>query len=170
MNISSAPSICMLTVGEERYSRMHGRTQNMGKGHIMCSSECRARTVTTRGKEEKREFIPRLYTLRRIEPRYRHLLPLHIMKRYRCIVVGGKRGMLTVALTGGVYNEHIIAHLRQQTGCAIFPVLIEPERMRLLLQRAEWSECHKESVKRNKPLLHPLFLHSLLPLLSYNAK
>lgn len=146
------------------------RDTKMGKRHILCSSECRARTATARGREEKREFIPRLYTMRRIEPRYRHLLPIHVMKRYQCIVVGGKRGMLTVALTGGVHNEYIIEYLCQQTGCTIFPVLIEPERMRLLLQRAEWSECHKESVKRHKPLLHPLLLHSLLPLLPYNTK
>ncbi len=141
----------------------------MGKRQITCSPECRARTGTTRGRKEKREFIPRLYALRRIDPRYRHLLPVHVMKRYQCIVVGGKRGMLTVALTG-VHNERVVRYLRQQTGCAIFPVIIEPERMRLLLQRAEWSENHKESVKRNKPPLHPLLLHSLLPLLSYNMK
>ena len=145
------------------------RDTRMGKRQTMCPLECRARTAPIRGGEETREFIPRLYTLRRIDPQYRRLLPIHIMKRYRCIVVGGKRGMLTVALTG-VHNERIVMYLRQQTGCAIFPVHIEPERMRLLLQRAEWSESHKESVKRNNPLLHPLLLHSLLPLLSYNGK
>ena len=142
----------------------------MGKRQMMCLSQQSVRTVTTRGKEENREYIPRLYTLRRIDPRYRYVLPIHIMKRYRCIVVGGKRGMLTVALTGGGYSEHVAAYLRRKTGCAIFPVLIEPERMRLLLQRAEWSKCHKESIKRQKPLLHPLLLHSLLPVLSYSAQ
>ena len=141
----------------------------MGKRQVGCKAEWRARTATSRGREEKREFIPRLYALRRIEPRYRHVLPIHIMKRYQCIVVGGKRGMLPVALAKA-NSEHVTTYLRQHTGCSIFPVLIEPERMRVLLQRAEWSECHKESVKRNKPLLHPLLLRSLLSLLPNATK
>ena len=141
----------------------------MGRKEIPYKSEYIARIAREKEEKEKRESIPRLYALRRIDPRYRHVLPIHIMKRFRCIVVGGKRGVLTVALAGE-NSEHIIPYLHQQTGCSIFPVLIEPERLRLLLQRAEWSECNKESVKRNKPLLHPLLLHSLLPLLTYDTK
>ena len=141
----------------------------MGKRQILCPPEFDARRASRSREEERRESIPRLSTLRRIDPRYRRLLPLHVMKRYQCIVVGGKRGMLTVAVAGR-HSEHVVAYLGQQTGCAIFPVSIEPERMRVLLQRAEWSECHKESVKRNTPFLHPLLLHSLLPLLSYSTK
>ncbi len=138
----------------------------MGKRQSVLKSD--SSTMTTKAKEERREIIPRLSTLRRIDPRYRYLLPLHIMKRYRCIVVGGKRGMLTVALTEAK-DERVVSYLHQYTGCSIFTVLIEPERMRLLLQRAERSEYDKESVKRTGPLLHPLLLRSL-PLLSYNTK
>ena len=137
----------------------------MGKRQAMPKSE--SNVTNAKAREERREIIPRLSTLRRIDPRYRYLLPLHIMKRYRCIVVGGKRGMLTVALTAK--NERIVSYLHHHTGCSIFTVLIEPERMRLLLQRAERSEYNKESVKRISPLLHPLLLRSL-PLLSYNTK
>ncbi len=44
-------------------------------------------------------IIPRLWTLRRIPGRYRHLLPVAVMKRHQCVVVGGERGILTVAIT-----------------------------------------------------------------------
>ncbi len=141
----------------------------MTRKETTCPSKSVVRMVLDKERKENWESIPRLYALRRIDPRYRHVLPVHIMKRYRCIVVGGKRGMLTVALAGK-NSEHIITYLHQQTGCSIFPVSIEPERLRLLLQRAEWSEYNKESVKRNKPLLHPLLLHSLLPLLTFHTK
>ena len=44
-------------------------------------------------------IIPRLWTLRRIPGRYRHLLPVAVMKRYQCVVVGGEGSILTVAIT-----------------------------------------------------------------------
>ena len=83
--------------------------------------------------------IPRLWTLRRIPERYRHLLPVAVMKRYQCMVVGGERGILTVAITEQK-NICILHMLSALTGCTIFPVLIDPARMRLLIRRVERLE------------------------------
>src|SRR5258708_10076329 len=44
-------------------------------------------------------LIPQLYVLRRVPMRYRRMLPLPIMKRFQCIVVGSAQGVLTVAIT-----------------------------------------------------------------------
>ena len=79
-------------------------------------------------------LIPQLYVLRRVPMRYRRMLPLTIMKRFQCIVVGSAQGVLTVAITDQ-QNTSVIESLRSITGRAIFPVLIDPTRMRLLIQR-----------------------------------
>ena len=84
-------------------------------------------------------LIPQLYVLRRVPVRYRRMLPLTIMKRFQCIVVGSAQGVLTVAITDR-QNTSVIESLRSITGRAIFPVLIDPTRMRLLIQRIERYE------------------------------
>ena len=84
-------------------------------------------------------LIPQLYVLRRVPTRYRRMLPLTIMKRFQCIVVGSAQGVLTVAITDR-QNTSVIESLRRITGQAIFPVLIDPNRMRLLIQRIERYE------------------------------
>lgn len=80
-------------------------------------------------------LIPR-YDLRRVPMRYRRTLPLPVMKRYQCIVVGAAQGVLTVAITNP-QDTTVIEALKQLTGRAIFPVLIDPTRMRLLIDRIE---------------------------------
>jgi Type II secretion system (T2SS), protein E, N-terminal domain len=84
-------------------------------------------------------LIPQLYVLRRVPMRYRRILPLTVMKRFQCIVVGSAPGVLTVAITDR-QNTSVIESLRRFTGQAIFPVLIDPTRMRLLIQRIERYE------------------------------
>lgn len=84
-------------------------------------------------------LIPQLYVLRRVPTRYRRMLPLTIMKRFQCIVVGSAQGVLTVAITDRQATS-VIESLRSITGQAIFPVLIDPTRMRLLIQRIERYE------------------------------
>jgi hypothetical protein len=84
-------------------------------------------------------LIPQLYVLRRVPTRYRRMLPLTIMKRFQCIVVGSAQGVLTVAITDR-QDTSVIESLRSITGRAIFPVLIDPTRMRLLIQRIERYE------------------------------
>ena len=84
-------------------------------------------------------LIPELFLLRRVPMRYRRILPLSVMKQLQCIVVGSAPGILTVAITDR-QNASIIDSLRRFTGQAIFPVLIDPTRMRLLIQRIERFE------------------------------
>ena len=76
--------------------------------------------------------------------RYRQILPLAIMKRFQCIVVGSAQGVLTVAFTDRE-NTSVIESLRKITGQAIFPVLIDPSRMRLLIQRIERYEQYRQA-------------------------
>ena len=86
-------------------------------------------------------LIPQFPALRRVPTRYRRVLPLTFMKRYQCLVVGSAPGVLTVAIKDR-YNTATLDALSEFTGRAIFPVLIEPARMRLLLQRLErCSRC-----------------------------
>jgi hypothetical protein len=85
-------------------------------------------------------MIPRLWTLRRIPEQYHHFLPIAVMKRYQCIVIGGDRGILTVAVTEPK-STCILNALSTLTGRTIFPVLIDPARMRLLIRRIERMEC-----------------------------
>jgi Type II secretion system (T2SS), protein E, N-terminal domain len=89
-------------------------------------------------------LIPQLYVLRRVPIRYRRILPLPIMKRFQCIVVGSAQGVLTVAITDR-QNTSVIESLREITGQAIFPVLIDPDSMRLLIQRIERCEQNRQA-------------------------
>ena len=85
------------------------------------------------------EIIPRLYILRRVPQQYHRILPLHIMKRYQCIVVGDAQGVLTVAIADQealTYMESI----QKLTGHAAFPVLVDPARISLLIRRIERDE------------------------------
>ena len=84
-------------------------------------------------------LIPQLYVLRRVPMRYRRILPLTIMKQFQCIVVGSAQGVLTVAITDR-QNTSVIESLRSITGRPIFPVLIDPTRMHLLIHRIERYE------------------------------
>ena len=89
--------------------------------------------------------IPQLDTLRRVPIRYRRILPFTIMKQYQCIVVGAERGILTVAIADR-QNMAVIELLTKYTGQAIFPVLIEPDRMRLLIRRIERREQYGRNI------------------------
>ena len=84
-------------------------------------------------------LIPQLFALRRVPMCYRRILPLTVMKRFQCIVIGSAPGVLTVAITNR-HNMLVIESLRNFTGQAIFPVLIDPNRMRLLIYRIERNE------------------------------
>ena len=106
--------------------------------------------------------IPQLGELRRAPLRYRHILPLTIMKRYQCIVVGAAQGKLTIAITD-TRNMEVLEVLSSYTGRTIFPVLIDPKRMRLLLQRIEQREqCRvNPSSKRNQAKGTACYLYTL---------
>ena len=87
-------------------------------------------------------LIPQLFVLRHVPMRYHRVLPLTFMKRFQCIVVGSAPGVLTVAITDR-QNTAVIESLRKFTGQAIFPVLIDPTRMRMLIQRIERYEQYR---------------------------
>jgi hypothetical protein len=84
-------------------------------------------------------IIPRLYILRRVPQQYQRVLPLNIMKRYQCIVVGDAQGVLTVAIA----NQETLTcmeSIKKLTSRAVFPVLVDPARISLLIRRIERDE------------------------------
>jgi len=110
-------------------------------------------------------LIPQLYVLRRVPMRYRRTLPLTIMKRFQCIVVGSAQGVLTVAITDRL-NTSVIELLRSITGQAIFPVLIDPTRMRLLLQRVERYEQYRQDFSARTKDVYYLHVRRRFPVSS----
>ncbi|MEO8974126.1 MAG: hypothetical protein ABI406_21260 [Ktedonobacteraceae bacterium] len=91
---------------------------------------------------------------------YRRLLPLPVMKRYHCIAVGSEHGVLTVAFDERP-RPNVLDGLRRLTGQIIFPVLVHPRRMRLLLQRAEFCQTYRVS-DFHCYYLHRYFIHSTI--------
>lgn len=83
--------------------------------------------------------IPRLNDIRRVPVRYHRIIPLSVMKRYQCAVVGKTSRMLTVGMTEG-QNDALVHLLQVLTGLSVFPVFVEPERMRLLIAKIERHE------------------------------
>jgi len=114
-------------------------------------------------------FIPRLSNLRRVPLRYRHFLPLMMMKRYQCVVIGYARGVLTVAITDR-HDDSLIEALSKFTGCTIFPVWVEPARMRLLIKRIERREHRRGYISQRFSLLEALQIHRIVTLLSCQIK
>jgi hypothetical protein len=110
--------------------------------------------------------IPKLWTLRRIPGRYSHLLPLTMMKRYQCVIIGGDRSILTVAITRPE-NTCILHVLSTLTGRTIFPVLVDPARMRLLIRRIERQEYTYYSPTNCLSLYYALQRRSMLSLISH---
>ncbi len=75
--------------------------------------------------------------------------------RHQCLVVGAAQDMLTVAITDR-QDTSILALLSKLTGRTIFPVLVDPVRMRLLVQRIErYKQC------RGNVSDYLLYLHRL---------
>jgi hypothetical protein len=95
------------------------------------AADQRGNATGVRGK-----LIPHLYEVRRAPVRYHHMLPLPIIKRYQCVVLGASLNNLTVGIIAGE-NEELLNFLQLLTGTSIFPVLIEPGRMRLLIRRID---------------------------------
>ena len=83
--------------------------------------------------------IPHFRDIRRAPLRYRNILPLPLVKRYQCLVVGAAKGTLTLAITD-TQDIEVIESLGRYTRKTIFPVLVDPRRMQLLIQRIERCE------------------------------
>lgn len=114
-------------------------------------------------------LIPRLSNLRRVPVRYQHFLPLMVMKRYQCVAIGSAHGVLTVAITDR-YDASLIEALSKFTGCAIFPVWVEPARMRLLIKRIERCEQRRGYNSQRFSLVEALQIHRMVTLLSCQMK
>ena len=115
------------------------------------------------------EVIPRLSNLRYVPMRYRHILPLQIMKRYRCVVIGAAQGVLTVAVSDP-QNTRVLEVLSKYTRRAIFPVWVEPVRMQLLIRRIERCAAIKASMSPRNSLSIASEVHVIMMLLMSQKK
>src|SRR5437588_4171239 len=105
-------------------------------------------------------LIPQLRDLRRIPERYERMLPLKVMKRYQCAVVGSARGVLTVAITDR-HDTFLIKKLTRFIERPIFPVWVKPVRMHFLFKRMERRERHKDEMLRSPRLLSLFEIHMI---------
>lgn len=83
--------------------------------------------------------VPRISDVRRVPVRYHRVLPLSVVKRYRCVVLGASRHALTVGVIE-CENTALLDFLQVLTGATVFPVLVDPKLMRLLIKRLERSQ------------------------------
>ena len=112
-------------------------------------------------------YGPRFDTLRWVSLRYRGILPLEMMKKYQCIVVGATQDELTVAFAAQ-QSKFVIGALEKLTGYKIFPVLVAPTKIRLLIHRIEAYERHRRSL--NWPhYIHWFLVHSMLEYIPSNS-
>ena len=105
--------------------------------------------------------IPQYSNLRRVPGRFRQILPLDVMKHYQCVVVGYARGVLTVAISDQ-QDITVIETLSKLTRRTIFPVLVNPVRIQLLIQRLENTKRNKGKAFREISTLQPLYIHALV--------
>ncbi len=105
-------------------------------------------------------YVPRFDTLHWVPLRCRRILPLSVLKQYRCIVVGATQAELTVAFAVQP-GRSVIAVLSRLTRRDIFPILTEPDRIQLLIQRIELYNQHRHAL--NWPhYIHWFLVHSII--------
>ncbi len=115
------------------------------------------------------DLIPQYSDLRRLPMCYQHILPLEVMKRYHCAVVGSAQGVLTVAIPNQ-RDTSLIETLTKLTGRPIFPVWVRPARMRLLIQRMECWEQRRNEMLRVPHFLSLFQIHTLALVLTDQMK
>lgn len=93
------------------------------------------------------DFLPRLHDVRRVAVRYQHMLPLAVMKKHQCVVLGATLHMLTIGVIERK-DRRWFQLMQALTGMTIFPVLVEPERMRLLIGRVERYQRFRQRYSR----------------------
>jgi len=108
--------------------------------------------------------IPRFRGLRRVPLCYRHVLPLRVVERYQCLVVGAAGGMLTVAITDE-HDTSVLESLSRLTRHTIFPVRVDSARMHLLIRRIERREHRRGNVLRHSSIRYQFQVRSLVMLL-----
>ncbi len=111
------------------------------------------------------EALPRLRVLSHVPLRYSQVLPLAVMKRYQCVVIGRSHDELTLAIA---YRQSMTVFdtLSALTGCRIFPVLVNPVHMQLVLKRIERTQkrLQHRHRKRSALSLYPMSMdvHAML--------
>lgn len=110
-------------------------------------------TKKAKAERVRGDLIPRLNDVRRVPVRYHRVLPLSVIKRYQCVVLGGSANILTVGITERE-NEALLDLLQVLTGATIFPVLVEPKRMHLLIARIERYQRFQKRHSRAYYALH----------------
>ena len=109
--------------------------------------------------------IPRFDTIRRVPSRYHRIFPLELMKDYQFTVVGAAGNTLTVAITDQ-RQKYMLESLKKLSGHAVFPVFVDPARMRLLIERIERCEQRKYHQLHGRPYyLHSTQLQSIIQFL-----
>jgi hypothetical protein len=96
---------------------------------------------------EHDDFIPRLHDVRRVGVRYQRMLPLSVIKEHQCVVLGATSHMLTLGIIERK-DQRWLHSIEVLTGTAIFPVLVEPGRMRLLIARIERYQRFRQRQSR----------------------
>lgn len=96
---------------------------------------------------EQDDFIPRLHDVRRVGVRYQRMLPLSVIKEHQCVVLGATSHMLTLGIIERK-DQRWLHYIEVLTGTAIFPVLVEPGRMRLLIARIERYQRFRQRQSR----------------------
>lgn len=114
-------------------------------------------------------LIPQFRDLRRIPTRYRYILPLNVMKQYRCAVIGSAQGVLTVAITSR-HDTSLVETLGELTGHPIFPVWVKPACMHLLIQRIERWEQRRDEMLRWPHSLNLIQIHTIAVVPVYQMK
>jgi len=119
----------------------------MRNAHIMGKIQNPAQSMRGNG-----NLMPQLRDLRRLPMRYQYILPLEVMKLYRCAVIGSAQGVLTVAITDR-RDTSLVEVLTKLTGRTIFLVWVKPSRLRLLIRRRErWQRLKDEMLRWPHPL------------------
>ncbi len=106
-------------------------------------------------------LIPRFRSLRRVPTPYRDVLPLKMMMRYQCLVVGAAQDILTVGITDQ-QDISILTLLSKLTGRTIFPVLVDPVRMHLLIQRIDRYQRSRDNVSDYLLYLHRIQVKAMV--------
>jgi hypothetical protein len=135
------------------------------------SSKTRAslREMKEMAGRESDTTIPQYSNLRRVPDCFRRALPLNVMKQCQCVVVGCARGVLTVAISDQ-QDISVLDTLNKLTGRTIFPVLVSPVRMRLLIQRIENYKRNQGKAFKERSSLDPLYVHALVTPVTYMEK
>jgi hypothetical protein len=89
-----------------------------------------------------------------------------MMMQHQCLVVGAAQDMLTVAITDR-QDISILNLLSKLTGHTIFPVLVDPGRMHLLIQHIDRYQHSRSNVSDYLLYLHRFQVKAMVTPFTY---